>query len=295
MDKEWKDFGWQHFRFSVPSNWDLVDENGHEEKGYCKFDDLENVKLEVRWEIYRGNKDFLLFITNYAKKIGWENCQIRSMFNSNHHYSIENNDAEIRQMVVFYHNPQASKRVIALRFFLMEEKFGLKRVIKIIKSIQEDFKREKSLWAFYDHHYELPTSYRKVTAALNSGHRKLTYAWRNKIVLCWSISLVKTFCPHKPFSVSAMNEWIPELIKTEFKTEISLPELPDFFNQVIEAKTSRKGRMLLKNIFHLEHNWIITAHYNRELDTLHLVIANYFTKKTLESLSPIKGLVKANV
>ena len=60
MKPTFQTFGWQHFQFQIPSDWDLVEEHGNEDKGYFQLADLERPRLEMKWQKISSHLLFIL-------------------------------------------------------------------------------------------------------------------------------------------------------------------------------------------------------------------------------------------
>jgi hypothetical protein len=46
----WRLFAWQGVRCETPPNWELAGESGDERRGYCRLDDGNMTRLEIRWQ-----------------------------------------------------------------------------------------------------------------------------------------------------------------------------------------------------------------------------------------------------
>ena len=110
-------FGWQHFQFQIPNDWDIVEEHGHERKGYLRLADLDKPRLEMKWQLIPPKRDLLEMVADHAKKIGWENNRIQKLSWSDNAYSIENRSPEINQQVLFLKSMHKKARLAVIRIF----------------------------------------------------------------------------------------------------------------------------------------------------------------------------------
>ena len=268
-------FGWQHFQFLIPQNWDLVAEHGHEIKGYIRLADLDMIRVEMKWQKIPKKAKLLDVVADHVKKIGWENHKIIKLNNTDNAYSVENRSKEINQQVLFLKSNHPKTRLAVIRIFYKFNENGSKLVKDLVNSFQDNFYAPQSLWTYYDCHLVVPSVYKKVQSNINAGNKEIILAYKHKTFYSWSISLASHFCPHKPFNTQTCNLWIYELLKNKFNKEISLKKEGYLENIQTHAKTTVLGCMLLKNIFHLSHHWEILAKYHPQTDILKIVIFNY--------------------
>lgn len=284
-------FGWQHFQFQIPENWDLVAEHGHEEKGYIRLADLDTIRIEMKWQGIPKKAKLLDLVADHVKKIGWENHKILKLNNTENAYSIENRAKEINQQILFLKTNHPKARLAVVRIFYKLNENGTKLVKDLVNSFEDHLFEAQSLWTYYDCHMVVPSVYKKVQANINAGNKELILAFRNKTFYSWSISLASHFCPHKPFNTQTCNLWIYELLKNKFNKEIHFKKEGFLENVESHAKTSRVGRVLLKNIFHLSHHWKILTKYHQNTDILKIVIFNYKNEKDIKRFKNILELI----
>lgn len=284
-------FGWQHFQFQIPDNWDLVEEHGHEWKGYLRLADLEQSRLELKWQPIPPKKKLLDMIAEHAKKIGWENNKILKLNETENAFSIENTTTEMNQQVVFLRNNHKKARLAILRIFYTRKEKGSKLVKEIVKSYQDNLFAEQSLWNYYNCSLLLPSVYKRVKSDINAGSKSVTFAYGNKVLYSWTISLTSHFCPYKPFNRTTLDHWIFDLIKNKFNKEIILNKIGYLDNLETNTKTSVAGRCLLRNIFHFSHHWKILVKYHQNSDTLKVILFNYKGDKDLNRFKNYLKLV----
>lgn len=284
-------FGWQHFQFKIPNNWDLVEEHGHEKKGYLQLADLEKSRLELKWQPIPPKTNLLDMVAIHAKKIGWENNAIKKLSGSDNAFSIEDRSPEINQQVLFLKSAHPKARLAVLRIFYSLNENGTKLVRDIVKSFEDNLFAEQSLWTYYSCSLTIPSVYRRIKSEINAGNKGITFAYGNKVIYSWTISLTSHFCPHKPFNRSTLDQWIFDLLKNKFNKEIILNRVGFLDNLETNTKTSTVGRLLLRNIFHFSHHWKILAKYHESADTLKIFIFNYTGEKDKKRFQNYQGLV----
>ncbi|PCJ62102.1 MAG: hypothetical protein COA79_05285 [Planctomycetota bacterium] len=290
MKDKYQTVGWQHFKFKIPSEWDLVKEYGHQNKGYLRYDDLDQARLELKWNRVKNSFKLLDFVTKHALEIGWENSPLKKLSNDNSIFSIENRNKDINQEVIFIRPNQPKSRLAVFRMFYKINENGSKIVKNICNSFEENLNQPNSMWSYFDNSYELPSIYEKVDAQINAGNKFLTFNHRNKFVYVRTISLVSHFCPFKPITKGNINQWIQQILENQFNKELKLGQW-DFLSNQVTTKTSFSGRFLLKNIFHFCHHWKIMASHDGQADILKIAIFNFRNEKHLKSFKDLKELV----
>lgn len=284
-------FGWQHFQFQIPDNWDLVEEHGHEKKGYLRLADLEKSRLEMKWQLIPSKSNLLEMVVSHAKKMGWENNQIQKLNSTDSAYSIENRSPEINQQVLFLRGPHKKARLAVIRIFYTLNENGTKLVRDIIKSFADNLFDDQSLWTYYQCVLQIPSVYKRVKSDINAGSKGITFAYGNKVIYSWTISLASHFCPHKPFNRSTLDLWIYDLLKYKFNKELALEKVGFLDNFETNTKTSMVGRLLLRNLFHFSHHWKILTKYHDQEDCLKIFIFNYKGNKDLKRFQNYQRLV----
>jgi hypothetical protein len=291
MKPTFQTFGWQHFQFQIPADWDLVEEHGNEDKGYFQLADLERPRLEMKWQKIPAKNKLLDMVASHAKKIGWENNKIVKLNNNENAYSIENRTNDSYQQVLFLKGNTPKARLAVIRIFYLLNENGSKLVKEIVTSFQDNLFAEQSLWTYYQNSLVIPSVYKRIKSEINAGSKCLTFAYKNKVVYSWTISLASHFCPHKPFNQTTLNEWVYDLLKGKFNKELKLEKVGFIENIETETKTSILGRFLLRNIFHFSHHWKIIVKYHGNTDTLKVFIFNYTGQKDLKRFQNYRGLV----
>jgi len=69
----WRLFAWQGVRCETPASWELAAESGDERKGYCRLDDGEMTRLEIRWQFGKSKHISEVadrYLAALSKKVG---------------------------------------------------------------------------------------------------------------------------------------------------------------------------------------------------------------------------------
>mgnify|MGYP003394073492 CR=1 FL=1 len=138
--------------------------------------DLENVRLEMKWQHLANNNDLLGMVVEHAKKIGWENNKINKLNQSGNAFSLENRSADIHQQILFLKSTNAKARLAVLRLFYQSNENGDKLATEIVNSFQDNLFAEQSLWTYYNCALKIPSVYKKVKSDINAGNKGMTFA-----------------------------------------------------------------------------------------------------------------------
>jgi hypothetical protein len=64
----WHLFAWQGVRLHVPADWNLASVDGCRRRGYCRLDDDEGVRLQLRWGPASRHAPASALVDNYLRK-----------------------------------------------------------------------------------------------------------------------------------------------------------------------------------------------------------------------------------
>lgn len=188
--KDWHLFAWQGLQLTTPGDWNPGVLEGDERSGYCRLDDDEHIRLELRWAVAKSLRPIAETVERYLKSLDKrrdKNAAPPRTRRATGFVAVADAESECFEVhgdaVEEYGLAARSartRRVALVRVLGHAEKSFRSRARRVLASYRDGPADDLTRWAVYGFAFSVPGDYTLATYTAAAGRLSFSFRARRR-------------------------------------------------------------------------------------------------------------------